>query len=352
MCPAEAPQARIKKDERRAPEADLFAGAASAGGEEEVVTSAAVPRVGQRNETSVLFSLTTLKSEASSSHDASRTTTESSALIDLRALSSSAKEETTSSPTDDIMNLSGGGAFASPLLAPPIELEAERPPILPSRSRVPVLLCALGLGIAAMITFGIVKRPPGASSSATPPPVSVETTTPPEPSAPVAVVTAIIPAEPTTPAPTQSVRVARASPTATMTAPAKSSATPATTASAPPKCCPGETETTCQMRISVGAPCGDTRTTTTPTTAATFDRPAAARALGISVASCKRADGPTGPGHARITFQSNGTVSAVEVEAPYGGTSVGACVAQRYRSASVPAFTGAPLTVGKTFSVD
>jgi hypothetical protein len=83
-----------------------------------------------------------------------------------------------------------------------------------------------------------------------------------------------------------------------------------------------------------------------------FDRPRAARALAVDVSSCKRAGGPPGSGHLRVTFQPSGAVSGVDVDAPYAGTAAGACVAQRYRGASVPAFSGGALTVGKTFTLE
>ena len=145
--------------------------------------------------------------------------------------------------------------------------------------------------------------------------------------------------------------VVRSRPTTTAAARA-SDAQPseaASTPSTPAKCCPGESEIACQMRISAGAACGGESPRTSPQA---FDRPAAARALGISVSSCKRTDGPTGAGHVKVTFQPSGSVSAVEVEAPYAGTATGACIAQRYRGATVPAFTGGPLAVGKTFAIE
>ena len=85
-----------------------------------------------------------------------------------------------------------------------------------------------------------------------------------------------------------------------------------------------------------------------------FDRGAAAASLGsINVASCRQADGPTGAGHVKVTFQPSGTVSAVEVdEPPFRGTSVGGCLAAKFRSAHVPPFDGAPVIVGKTFTLD
>ena len=108
----------------------------------------------------------------------------------------------------------------------------------------------------------------------------------------------------------------------------------------------------CQMRLSAGAACGADRPGSTVTSAPPFDRAAAARALGISMASCKRAGGPSGAGHVKVTFQPNGSVSAVEVDPPYSNTATGTCVAQRYRGTSVPPFAGAPLAVGKTFTIE
>ena len=47
------------------------------------------------------------------------------------------------------------------------------------------------------------------------------------------------------------------------------------------------------------------------------------------------------------------TVSTVEVDQPpYSGTSVGGCVAAKFRGARVPAFAGSPVSVGKSFSIN
>jgi hypothetical protein len=89
-----------------------------------------------------------------------------------------------------------------------------------------------------------------------------------------------------------------------------------------------------------------------PADVAPFDRAAAVRALAIDVSSCKRPGAPTGPGHARVTFQPSGAASAVDVDAPYAGTAAGGCVAQKYRAASIPPFSGGALGVGKSFSID
>jgi hypothetical protein len=68
---------------------------------------------------------------------------------------------------------------------------------------------------------------------------------------------------------------------------------------------------------------------------------------------CKTADGPTGSGKVQVTFAPSGRVtSARVVSGPFGGTSVGGCVARKFRSASVPAFSGSPTTVAKSFSIN
>ena len=87
---------------------------------------------------------------------------------------------------------------------------------------------------------------------------------------------------------------------------------------------------------------------------APFDRGAAAAALGaVAVASCKKSDGPTGSGHVSITFGSNGQVQTAVVDSPpFEGTSVGGCVAGKFRSAHVPAFSGGAQRVGKSFTIN
>ncbi|HEX4461114.1 MAG TPA: zinc-ribbon domain-containing protein, partial [Polyangia bacterium] len=110
--------------------ADLFGSVAQAGGEQDVMTSAqANPQpaaggedkmTGSRNENSVLFSLAALTSNApEKKNDTPMAQGEGSGLIDIRALSAS-MENKPSGPkkVDDIMNLSGGGAFSAALAAP------------------------------------------------------------------------------------------------------------------------------------------------------------------------------------------------------------------------------------------
>ena len=85
-----------------------------------------------------------------------------------------------------------------------------------------------------------------------------------------------------------------------------------------------------------------------------FDRGAAAAALGgVNVASCKKPDGPTGQGHVKVTFGPDGGVQSAVVDGgPFPGTPVGGCIAGKYRGARVPAFSGSPVTVGKSFTIN
>jgi hypothetical protein len=85
-----------------------------------------------------------------------------------------------------------------------------------------------------------------------------------------------------------------------------------------------------------------------------FDRPAAAMALhAVNVNVCRLSGGPTGSGHIRITFSPDGTIqSAVIDQPPFADNAVGACIAEKFRAAAIPAFAGAPVTVGKSFVVE
>jgi hypothetical protein len=87
---------------------------------------------------------------------------------------------------------------------------------------------------------------------------------------------------------------------------------------------------------------------------APFDAQAAKTALGGAAAnasSCKEPGGPTGSGRVSITFAASGRPTSVAVTGDLAGTTVGSCVARLFRGSRVPAFSGEPVTVSKTFSV-
>ena len=88
------------------------------------------------------------------------------------------------------------------------------------------------------------------------------------------------------------------------------------------------------------------------TAARPFDRGAAAAALaGISVAHCA-ASGQVGTGHVTVTFSPTGRVSGVVVDDPsFSGTPAGRCVPAAFFRAAVPPFDGAPVRVGKSFTL-
>lgn len=87
-----------------------------------------------------------------------------------------------------------------------------------------------------------------------------------------------------------------------------------------------------------------------------FSKASAIAALGAaasSAAGCKKAGGPTGTGKVQVTFAPSGRVTTASVMgAPFAGTAVGGCVAGRFRGAKVPAFSGSPVTVSKSFAIN
>jgi predicted Zn finger-like uncharacterized protein len=88
-----------------------------------------------------------------------------------------------------------------------------------------------------------------------------------------------------------------------------------------------------------------------------FDVGAAKAALSSAAAqassSCKSSGGPTGSGKVQVTFAPSGRVtSARVVSGPFGGSSVGGCVARTFRAAKVPAFDGDSTTVSKSFTIN
>ena len=76
-------------------------------------------------------------------------------------------------------------------------------------------------------------------------------------------------------------------------------------------------------------------------------------AIATAVQSCKKADGPTGSGRVAVTLSPSGNATTATVEGPpFAGTPVGGCVAAKFRSAHVPAFSGDAVTVHKTFFIN
>lgn len=385
--------------------ADLFGNVASAGGEEDVMTSAATGNAmhggggagggmeeqkltGQRNESSVLFSLSALteggKAETAAAHNRTTATADGSGLIDIRALSQtmgSDERKDTNARVDDIMNLSGGGAFgaalAAPILAPPpLEMSTFTGDQGGAGKSNKMLFVAIIAG-AALIAIGIVvavvlTRPAGPIDATNPTATVSGLATAPTGSGagalamndPAAAVTA--PAGGTaaadnTPPPPGTGNANGKTPAVTGAAPrtgggggGPAAATPKETAPAIPKAPEPPKDFGSALAAAAGKPAQEAPKSGGGGSTAPFDRGAAQGALGgVNVQSCKKPDGPTGSGHVKITFGPDGSVSSAVVDGgPYPGTSVGGCIAGKFRGAHVPAFSGGPVSVGKSFTIN
>jgi predicted Zn finger-like uncharacterized protein len=318
------------------------------------------PRTGERNEESVLFSLSALRRPPAWSPPPPPTT-EGSGLLDIRMLARALPTEPARrTASDDIVNLGFGGVLAPQILtceqvpaSAPIHAAPER-----ARSRRwvvhPALIGPMVSVVALIVPLSLMRRTAVAPVSAVPvvaapvaaPEVAVLATPNvdagalPEVAPPPLVARAIV-------APAH-VAMRSAS-----TTPGERAAPllPARPVDRSARCCPGETETACEMRRSVGAACAVTAPTPPATDVGAFDGAAAARALSaVSLRACSRAGGPVGPGHARVTFEPGGNVSGVVVDSPeLSGTATERCVAQAYRRVRIGAFSGPALTVGKRF---
>lgn len=342
-------------------ESELFSGAAMTrgagiGAEHENASSVQdLKLTGQRNDTSVLFSLGALSREAAELERPSQATGaaegDGSGLIDIRALSSLRQGKGSPMPTvDDLANLGGGsfgrgpGIFSAPELP-----DAHEDPGIQAREGKKGLLIAIVLGTAfftsAVVIAIVVTRP-----SATPPaktrsasvdrelaPVTAPTVEPKPPvflpltptATPVALVPPAVAAAPKGPVPNAAKPKpegpAIATPTASPTAPAPVPASANANANAP-----------LSLDSAMRPP---------------FNRGEAAAALsGVAYASCKKPDGPQGGGHVYVTFEPNGTVSSAVVDqGAFVGTSAGGCIAAKFRGARVPPFSGSAVRVGKSF---
>jgi predicted Zn finger-like uncharacterized protein len=386
---AAAPAATARRAGGRAPAGDLFGGVAQAGSEEDVMTSApaGMPQVrggepeklvGERNENSVLFSLSALTSKGPGGPPkAPIPGVEASGLIDIKQLSAQlhATSEKKRSGIDDIMNLAGGGAFSPSLTAPTLltapslsEYSADAGAGAggaPSKNRGLIFL-ALGGGafviVAAIGAMVMLMRPKGTEADgATAGSASAETALPSAAASAAAVAAAgTTAASPSAaaPAPTDSTATKTPDTKTATTAPktaatgAAGGATPAATATAAPK------------ETSLAAAMAGAAATTAPAAPAApqagADQPfnmgeAKARLAAAASAAqgCKKADGPSGTGRVVVMFAPSGAAQSATVSGPpFEGTPTGACVSARFRGVHVPAFSGSPFSVSKSFSIN
>jgi predicted Zn finger-like uncharacterized protein len=339
---------------RPGPAADLFSAAASAGGEDDVMTSVpaggirphdagADKMTGQRNENSVLFSLSALTGGAPGSgaggassgggHARSAVgaaTSEASGLIDIRALASNmTAQQGPPKPNrvDDIMNLAGGGAFtpslSAPILtAPPMDLPdfsasapgsggAQAMPgpgsMAPSNKKTWIIAGGVGGGVLLVAVIVVVALFAGGDKdkgTADVPSASAST--------PVATASA---------APTASA-VASAAPTASAVA---SAAPSASADEGDPNAPPLDMDS---VKTTLKAAAG-------------------------AVQGCSKPGGPTGKGKIVVVFKHSGAVDSAKIsDAPYAGTPVGTCVEGKFFSSHIPKFSGSSPELGKSFTID
>ena len=349
--------------------ADLFSGAAQAGGEDEVMTSAPAgvpqahvdaPKPAARKDNNTLFGMGPDKAAAAA--PSMTATTEASGLIDIRQLGAQMRastEEKKTSRVDDIMNLGGGGGFspslAAPVLsAPSLEHYSKPPPGMPSEGAPPgtarskaLVFLALGagtfflvaaVGIAVVLvrgngpSLGEDRERPSASASAAAASAS--------PGASVAA------ASTGSASPTESPQGAAAP-----SAAASGEAPTAASSNAPPKeAAPKETK-----QAAAAAPAKEPTAAPAPASAEFNMGEARARlaAVASGVQSCKRGD-TSGSGKVEIVFAPSGAVQSATLMggSPFDGTPTGKCVEARFRQTRVPAFSGSPFSVSKSFSIN
>lgn len=336
---------------------DLFGDLAAAGSEDDeslgsVSHEATRKLTGARNESSVLFSLDALVKQEQKPKDSRAPAKEDTASLLLGA-------ESGPSSISNLGTGSFGSAFAAPdftapVLAPPPEVRASDPFDASGSSPQPRKRgVGIWLGLAALLL--LAGGAYALRSKLLPPPPSVASAPPlpakPEPTAPVETAAAPASSPPSAsaaPADAPSGLTSTAAPApAAAPKPAERSADtakPAETATPAERSSP-DTVKPAEAPAPAAAPTSD---------APPFDKAAAIAALSAAAGnagSCKTADGPTGSGKVSITFMPSGRATNTQVSGDLAGTAVGGCVARLFRSAKVPPFSGDPVTVSKSFTV-
>jgi hypothetical protein len=339
-------------------------------------------RLGERNENSVLFSLSALTATES----AAKGHAQEEAVADLGFGNGKGR-----SAVDDLMNI-GGGALGGPMLAPPPLLApVVEPPPAPVPVAAPVIAPAMGamgpagamspmamyepmqpkksktgliigvvVGVLALGGIGAVVAMGGGDAASGESPTGATTA--------VSGVTTTAPTNTVTSAPTTATEAP-----ATSGAPAASSAVavndsgsktqtstgtgggvgpkPTASASAAPSTKPSAEPTAAPTPTTTSAP-----TAEPGATGRDFNKGAATTALSAAAAAakgCKQPGGPTGSASVRVVFAPSGGVTSANVQGPpFAGTPVGGCIASAFRGARVPAFDGSPVAVSKTVNIN
>lgn len=348
-----------------APRPDLFAGVDRAGSEEDVIASVPPPppptpttKTGERNENSVLFSLDALRGGGPAKPSAPEPPAATPNLTELVA------------PAHGSMEQDGDlAALAAPISAPPAPAAAPAQPE-PKKSKLGLFLGAAAVLGAVGIGFALgsdKNEPTHAPVAKVEKPAPKQATAPPEkPAEKVASPTpAASPETKPTPNPNESPKDPQAEkPTDAKAALAEADATEAKTPPAKPKAPPkaakkkapkktAKRTTTKKKKKTAAKPKPPTKR---KKTAPPFDMKAARSALSRAAKSakrCQRSGGSAGKVKVSVTFSNSGrTTSAKVIDGAVRGTLVGGCVAQAFRKAKVPAFTGPKKTIPVSFRLN
>jgi len=270
----------------------------------------------ERNETSVLFTLSNLAKLAAPAAAASATGTEGSGLLDIRSLARTlapAPSRAVRGPLDDL-----------PIYAPATFVE---PTVLVSgsqRGRDRRLLWALAasvgmLAIVATILVVIVLRTDRASAH-------TDTTLPATPAQPASAATASLTSAPTAPALPTATAIAQAAPTAT-TAPSATQAAPAATAA--PSVAQAAATGAPSIAHTVAAP---STAHAAPTATAAAQTPPAPAAPPVRTASAapRRAAARTAPAPSTTSRVEPATVPALQPQRAAAACSEVSCIVSSY----------------------
>ncbi|HET7541465.1 MAG TPA: zinc-ribbon domain-containing protein [Polyangiaceae bacterium] len=371
-----APRSAAARVERRAGAVDLFSRASEAGSEGDVSLDLGPAHeerhqklTGARNESSVLFSLDALTKGAPKASQA-----QAKAKEQEREASEALFGE---SAPNSLLSLGSGtlGAMAAPDFTKPVNKanaiplsDAQAAPDAPSskgRGGVVLLVGFLAIAAAAAVAFVMMKKQPTAESVTVTPSAASPTRASAEPSSPEAPAASASPTANAAPATSASAAASAASagstnPAASSSAAAAVSAVASAKPATPAAAKPAEAAAAKPAEATAAAKPAETAAAEKPAEAApaaeaaAFDKNAAVAALSAaaaSAASCKTADGPTGSGKVSVTFAPSGRATATSVVGELAGTEVGGCVARLFRAAKVPPFSGDPVTVSKSFTV-
>jgi predicted Zn finger-like uncharacterized protein len=381
LAPTASPLAARRAGGGRAGASDLFGGVAQAGGEDDVLTSAPAgmpePRddahkmTGERNENSVLFSLSALTAPAGPKKPQAPSGVEASGLIDIKQLSAqlNSSEEKKRSRIDDIMNLGGGGAFSPSLTAPVMSAPAvtdyaagEGTPIAAPGPRSRALIFGavlLGMVVIAGAIGGSLmlmkdKGSETADNAKTAASAASSEVAPSESAAPSATESASAAAaatESTAPS-ASSAKTTAASTKSKTTAPTAAATEGAATATA---AAPKENSLVAAMAGAAAPPPAAAPAAAAQGSDQPFNMGEAKARLGAaagSVQSCKKGD-VTGTGRIVVVFAPSGAVQSATVSGPpFQGTPTGNCVAAKFHAVRVPAFSGSPFSVSKSFTIN